>query len=81
MGSEMCIRDSNFHWESREMALPFLPEGMGWKVVLDTADREEGEEMLPRALEEQVKFFQIPPRCVQILIGSKETKKVSGEDQ
>lgn len=27
----------NLHWEPQEMALPFLPEGMEWQKVLDTA--------------------------------------------
>ncbi len=71
----------NFHWEPKEMALPFLPEGMGWKIVLDTADRDEKDGSLPKTLEAQAKFFRMPPRCVQILIGSKEMEKVSGENK
>ncbi len=28
----------NFHWEEKELALPILPKGREWKVVLSTAD-------------------------------------------
>ena len=28
----------NFHWETRNIALPNLPEGMEWKKVMDTGD-------------------------------------------
>ena len=28
----------NFHWETRSIALPNLPEGIAWKKVLDTGN-------------------------------------------
>lgn len=59
----------NFHWEPQKMALPYLPEGLGWKKVLDT-DRAQGEEnLLPR------REFTVPSRCVQILVSSRMKKK------
>ncbi len=30
----------NMHWTSQEMALPKLPEGLKWKLLMDTDDRE-----------------------------------------
>lgn len=31
----------NFHWEKRNIALPNLPDGLGWKKVADTSGRHQ----------------------------------------
>ena len=62
----------NFHWEPQEMALPYLPDGLRWKKVLDTCKPEEsGENGLPE------RQFQIPPRCVQVLVSCRAEKKTA----
>lgn len=30
----------NFHWESRQLALPFLPAGRRWRLVIDTSSED-----------------------------------------
>lgn len=37
-GDDFLYVGFNFHWETRSMALPNLPEGMEWKKVMDTGD-------------------------------------------
>ena len=61
----------NFHWETRVMALPNLPEGMEWKKVMDTGDLtcdgfygEKGE-----SYERSV---EVGPRTVVVLQGVKK---------
>ncbi|MDD3795607.1 MAG: alpha-amylase family glycosyl hydrolase, partial [Lachnospiraceae bacterium] len=67
----------NLFWDSRQMALPYLPEGMEWYVVLDTSEEAEQSVKECRLLEaempdkELVKFFEIPERSVRVL----ETRK------
>ena len=53
----------NFHWESRELALPYLPEDMGWKQILTTSKQGAGQECFA---ERQI---TLPPRTVSILKG------------
>lgn len=59
----------NFHWDPQTLALPYLPEGMKWRIELDTSD--EGNEEREEQREEQPleKLFEIPPRCVRVLVG------------
>ncbi len=42
----------NMHWEPHRFALPKLPRGMVWKLVLDTADMQEysGTQCRPKAI-------------------------------
>ena len=53
----------NFHWESRELALPYLPENMGWKQILTTSKQGAWTEGFA---ERQI---ALPPRTVSILKG------------
>ncbi len=53
----------NAHWESREFALPYLPEGMTWRVCLDTAGLPEAGEVYP------VRSFALEGRSIRILEG------------
>lgn len=57
----------NLHWETREFALPNLPEGMRWYVAIDTAAgvSPEGEEP---AFEGE-KLLTVPERTIRVLIG------------
>ena len=53
----------NFHWENRELALPYLPEKTAWKQILTTARPNESPEEFP---ERQI---TVPPRTVCVLKG------------
>ena len=61
----------NFHWETRDIALPNLPEGMEWKKVMDTGDLTcdgfygENGQVYERAVE-------VGPRTVVVLQGVKK---------
>ena len=61
----------NFHWETRNIALPNLPEGMEWKKVMDTGDLTcdgfygENGQVYERAVE-------VGPRTVVVLQGVKK---------
>lgn len=60
----------NFHWEPRLLALPNLPEGMKWQVVLDTFS-PEGFLEEPREAEEE-KTITVQPRTIMVLLGKQE---------
>lgn len=64
----------NFHWEESEFALPKLPEGCGWKDVIDTSDME-GTGFCPKGrelLSEDDKTLLVPPRTVMVLEGRRQ---------
>ena len=56
----------NLHWDPQSLALPYLPEGVNWKIVLSSAP-EIQEETALRSLE-------VPGRTVMILEGIREEK-------
>lgn len=49
----------NFHWERRQLALPILPRGREWKIVLNTSEMEA----------EAGKSVSVPGRTVLALEG------------
>ncbi len=56
----------NMHWESHQFALPSLPGGYRWEVVVDTdAMTEELED---------VNQIEVKPRSVKVLVGRKYKK-------
>ena len=70
-GDDFLYVGFNFHWETRSMALPNLPEGMEWKKVMDTGDLTcdgfygENGQVYERSVE-------IGPRTVVVLQGVKK---------
>ena len=65
-GVEYLYFAFNFHWESRELALPYLPGKTGWKQILSTAKTGNDEEgFITRQI-------TLPPRTVCILKGVPE---------
>ena len=62
----------NLHWEKRELALPALPSGREWRVVIDTSvDRFSGKEdaaCLDAALEKG-RSVLMPGRSIRVLVG------------
>ena len=50
----------NLHWEEREFALPYLPEGMCWKEVISTGVMDEAE---------HCRTLTLPGRTVVLLEG------------
>lgn len=64
----------NFHWKEQELALPKLPIGMVWDVVLDTLGEEE------RKVEwKEQKSFMVPPRSILVLMGRKQNNGISSD--
>ena len=62
----------NLHWERRELALPGLPAGREWRVVIDTSiDRlsKEGETDECGGSGEKVKRVVVPGRSIRVLVG------------
>ncbi len=59
----------NFHWETRQLALPYLPQGRQWHVEIDTFE-ENGNvsEDLGREGAE-VKSILVPGRSILVLVG------------
>ncbi len=55
----------NFHWDEKTLALPYLPDGMCWKSILDTA----GEEQAKEGPQKYVREFTLPGRSVCVLAG------------
>ena len=70
-GDDFLYVGFNFHWETRSMALPNLPEGMEWKKVMDTGDLTcdgfygENGQVYERSVE-------VGPRTVVVLQGVKK---------
>ncbi len=77
-GAELPPRDSylyvayNLHWEKRELALPYLPSGREWHIVIDTsADRftKPGDDCGCGQPGEAVKCIVMPGRSIRVLVG------------
>lgn len=56
----------NFYWEERELALPRLPEGMVWRVIMDSAD-EKTQDFFAQKDEPHEKTIIAAPRSILIL--------------
>ena len=60
----------NLHWESRQLALPYLPSGREWKVVIDTSiDRFSDEREPDLGSKEKAKSVHLPGRSIRVLVG------------
>lgn len=59
----------NLHWNEHEFALPHLPEGMEWYIMLDTSRQVWPQGKEPKLNETQL--FTVPERTVVVLIGRK----------
>ncbi len=64
----------NFHWEERDLALPYLPGGREWHVMIDTsvdrfsrAPEDKGGCGCPSS--EEVKCVRVPARSIRVLVG------------
>lgn len=57
----------NFHWESREIALPNLPEGLKWKKAADTGN-VDNDSFFCQQEEEHMKSIEIGPRTIVVLL-------------
>ena len=72
----------NMHWEPHDFALPALPEGTPWELLIDTS--EPFTEKGPRELPDQ-RMIRIPPRTAVVLIGrsreEKRNKKGEGHER
>lgn len=64
----------NFHWESRTLALPNLPEGMEWKKVADTGE-ETPAGFFCEGANAYKKCIEVGPRTIVILTAKQEEKK------
>ena len=64
----------NFHWETRSIALPNLPEHMVWKKYADTSEQAE-DRWFREGTEEFKKSIQISPRTIVVLIAEQEEQK------
>ena len=62
----------NLHWEARDLALPTLPAGREWRVVIDTsADRFSKEEEGCGCQDQdgKVRCVRMPGRTIRVLVG------------
>jgi glycogen operon protein len=62
----------NLHWEKRQLALPYLPSGREWHVVIDTSiDRfsKEEEKVCGCGQDEKEKCVDMPGRSIRVLVG------------
>lgn len=58
----------NFHWEPQKLALPNLPEGAQWQVLLSTSQVESGQEK-ETLLPVEGKLLTVAPRSILVLSG------------
>ncbi len=68
---DMIYLAYNMHWESHRFALPSLPGGYAWEIVVDT-DSPAGESGI-------VNKVEVKPRSVKILLGRKIKKGTAGK--
>lgn len=61
----------NFHWEKRNIALPNLPDRLGWKKVADTSGQTP-EQWFGEYEETYKKSIKINPRTIVVLIAKRE---------
>lgn len=67
----------NLHWDPQVFALPHLPEGLAWKVVLDTGRTVPAEET--KGTEPVIqREFTVPGRTVVVLISTLQEWKTEG---
>ena len=67
----------NLHWEKRQLALPYLPSGREWHVVIDTSiDRFSLSEKHPETIQGghddrdgKAKCVELPGRSIRVLVG------------
>lgn len=61
----------NFHWISHEFALPKLPDGMEWVVLLDTgaAEADNTADAADAACAADQRILAVPGRTVAVLAG------------
>lgn len=57
----------NMHWESHELALPRLPKGMTWELVMFTGEERPGAEE---------HLIRLSPRSVAVYISHREPEKI-----
>lgn len=76
----------NMHWEPNELALPKLPKGMNWEVLLCTNENEACELQLPmkNVTTKEVEQPVILPRSIVVFIAKNtedaQAKKTSKKD-
>lgn len=58
----------NFHIGQQFLALPKLPCGMRWHIVVNTADKEKPFDVQPQQME-KMSQIAVPPQSIMILIG------------
>lgn len=63
----------NFHWETRSLALPNLPEGRVWKKIADSGESPEEGAFSTRAGDCR-KTVEIAPRTIVVLAAKQEDK-------
>ena len=65
----------NFHWEARELALPYLPAGREWHTVIDTsrdrfsAGKEDAGKDGAQDSSLKEKSISVPGRTIIVLVG------------
>ena len=65
----------NFHWQEKELALPYLPSGREWHVVIDTSVDRYSKVAAEKSgcgcsgSGEEVKCVKVPARSIRVLVG------------
>ena len=63
----------NFHWQERELALPYLPAGREWHMMIDTSvdrfSRASDQKGCGCGSSEEVKCVRVPARTIRVLVG------------
>jgi hypothetical protein len=70
IGMGSCVYVAyNFHWRGQSLALPYLPQGRQWHVVLNTLESSPLPLDEKKEKEAEVKFIEVPGRTVIVLEG------------
>ncbi len=59
----------NMHWLEKEFAIPLLPEGKSWYIVVDTSAKGNSVFLNEEQKVHELKKLKVPPRTIIVLTG------------
>ena len=66
----------NFHWDPQTLAIPYLPETLAWKAVIDTGTEAKSTE---KKEEEILREITLPGRTIRVLVSEPKRKEQAEE--
>ena len=75
-GDDIVFYGMNAYWEPLEMQLPSLPEGLRWKVCVNTyVEYEDGKDIESDTDFQFGSKIKVPPRSAVVLVAEKDAQE------